>query len=147
MLGVLLALPPLSLVDMFQDWRFRYLVRFTFPFFDWYASSNLWKLRYLVSPPLLGCFLAWTLVFAPYFFFSSFLLCFLFIKFDRVSSQWAFLDLYIYIFKCLSLWNIFYWWWWRRVIRRNRASWRVHWTCTGPLWGKLDALYIADATL
>jgi hypothetical protein len=70
-------------------------------------------------------------------FFSSFLLCFLFIKFDRVSSQWAFLDLYIF-FKCLNLWNIFYWWWWRTVIRRNRASWRVHWTCTGPLWGGWD---------
>ncbi len=33
---------------------------------------------------LLGFLLAWTLVLAPCFFFSPFLGCFLFIKFDRV---------------------------------------------------------------
>lgn len=33
---------------------------------------------------LLGFLLAWTLVLAPCFFFSPFLGCFLFVKFDRV---------------------------------------------------------------
>jgi hypothetical protein len=62
------------------------------------------------GPPLLGCMVAWTLVLVPSFFFSPFAWvlsiyffspffgCFLFMKFDRVSLQWAFPD-YISIFK------------------------------------------------
>jgi len=66
---------------------------FTSPLFSLYASSNCWRVRFLVVPfppcglPLLGCLLAWTLVLAPYFFFSPFLGCLLFIEFGRVSSS------------------------------------------------------------
>jgi hypothetical protein len=88
--------------------KFLYLVGFTFPFCSWYASSNCWRFQYLVVPlppyglPLSGFMLAWILVLVPCLFFSTllgcfsaFLGCFLFIKFEWVSSQSAFLD-YIY---------------------------------------------------
>jgi hypothetical protein len=49
--------------------------------------------KFLVVPfpprgsPLLGCLLAWTLVLTPCFFFSPFIVCFLFTEFGRVSSS------------------------------------------------------------
>ncbi len=39
------------------------------------------------GPPFSGCQLTWTLVLVPCFFSSPFLGCFLFIKFDKVSSS------------------------------------------------------------
>ncbi len=102
-----------------------HLVGFTFPFFSWYASSNWWRFPYRVVPlpqvsvpsdsltslwpisfGLYACLdfgacpkflflsLAWVVSF---YFFSPFFWCFLFIKFHRVSPQWAFLD-YIYFY-------------------------------------------------
>ncbi len=50
------------------------------------------RVLFLVVPfpagglPPSGCLLVWTLVLAPCFFFSSFLGCFLFMKFGKVSS-------------------------------------------------------------
>jgi hypothetical protein len=72
-LGVLLALPPLSLVDMLHvlGGRFRFLV---VPF----PPCGL---------PLLGYLFAWTLVLAP-FFFPHFLRCLLFIKFGFLFLMW-----------------------------------------------------------
>jgi hypothetical protein len=61
-LGVLSGLPP--------------------PFFSWFASCDLWRVRFLVvplppcGPPLLGSLLAWTSVLAPCFLFSPLLGCF-----------------------------------------------------------------------
>ncbi len=49
--------------------------------------------------------LAWVLSF---YFFSPFFGCFLFIKFDRVSSQSAFLDYTCIFFKSLNSWDVFY---------------------------------------
>jgi hypothetical protein len=65
-LGVLSGLPP--------------------PFFSWFASCDLWRVRFLVAPfppcgpPLLGSLLAWTSVLAPCFLFSPFLGCFFYNK-------------------------------------------------------------------
>jgi len=72
----------------------------------WPASFGLDAcLDFEPSPKFLFLSLAWVLSF---YFFLPFFGCFLFIKFDRVSSQSAFLD-YTYIyFKSLNLWDIFY---------------------------------------
>jgi hypothetical protein len=92
-------------------WRFWYLVKFTFPFFKGYASSNWWRFQYLVVPlppcglPLFCCMLAKTLVLVPCFFFSPLLGCFLF-TFSR--PFWAFLD-YIYIFFSFFKKNVWIW--------------------------------------
>jgi len=48
--------------------------------------------------------LAWVLSF---YFFSPFFGCFLFIMFDRVSSQSGVSRLYSFFKNCLNLWNIF----------------------------------------
>jgi hypothetical protein len=72
----------------------------------WPASFGLHAcLDFGPCPKFLFLSLAWVLSF---YFFSPFFGCFLFIKFDRVSSQSALLD-YTYIFlKFLNLWDIFY---------------------------------------
>jgi hypothetical protein len=62
-------MPPISLVDMLQA-----------------SGGGLVVPLPPCGPPVLGCFLAWTLVLALCFFFSPFLGCFLLVKFGRVSS-------------------------------------------------------------
>jgi hypothetical protein len=72
----------------------------------WPASFGLYAcLDFGPCAKFLFLSLAWVLSLD---FFSPFLGCFLFIMFDRVSSQSAFLDYTIYFFKCLNLWNILY---------------------------------------
>jgi hypothetical protein len=80
-------MPPLSWNRLLLQGRVHLDLEFYWVYL-WYASCDWWRVRFLVVPfppcglPLLGCLLAWTLVLAPCFFFSHFLGCLLFMKFD-----------------------------------------------------------------